>query len=128
MMRQYEVLALALAGMAFSGYLSAVKLFSAACALTVPCPLFLGYPACYFGFAMFALLAILAFFWSVGKQLRSWIIGVSTVGTLFALYFSVLEWQPLVALTSNFLLLAVPSCVVGLLVYASILVISLRAK
>lgn len=125
-MRVYEILVLALAGALFSGYLSAVKLFSAGCALTAPCPFFLGYPACYFGFGMFAVLVVLAFLWAIGKPVRSWVLGVSTVGTLFAAYFTALEWPALVSLFSSFSLLAVPSCVVGFVVYLAIVTIALR--
>ena len=124
-MRVYEILVLALAGASFSGYLSAVKLFSAGCALTAPCPFFLGYPACYFGFGMFALLVVLAFLWAIGMPMRSWVIGVSTVGTLFAAYFTVLEWSALMSLFSNFSLLAIPSCIVGLVVYLAVLVLAM---
>ena len=47
---------LGLAGILFSGYLSAIKFFSATCAFNEPCPYFLGYPACYFGFGMFLII------------------------------------------------------------------------
>src|ERR1019366_10609833 len=44
---------LASAGLLFSGYLSAVNLFSHTCAFNESCPFFLGYPACFYGFAMY---------------------------------------------------------------------------
>ena len=50
---------LALAGLLFSGYLSAVKLFSGTCAFNESCPYFLGYPACWYGFAMYLFMFIL---------------------------------------------------------------------
>jgi len=124
--RVYAILALALAGAVFSGYLSAVKFFSATCALTVPCPLFLGQPACYFGFAMFVALSVLAFLWAIGFNLRAWVVGLSALGALFALYFTTLEWDALMALFVHFSWLAVPSCVAGLLVYLAVLWLSLR--
>jgi hypothetical protein len=124
--RIYAILTLAIAGAIFSGYLSAVKLFSAACALTVPCPLFLGQPACYFGFAMFVALAVLAFLWALGCELRAWVVGLSACGACFALYFTALEWGALMALASHFSWLAVPSCAVGLMVYLAVLWLSLR--
>lgn len=42
-----------LAGTLFSGYLSAVKLFSNSCAFGETCPYFLGFPACWYGFVLF---------------------------------------------------------------------------
>lgn len=124
MLRKYEVLLLALSGALFSGYLSAIKFFSQGCALTVPCPLFLGHPACYYGFAMFVVLAVLAFLWAMGKPVRPWLIGVSALGTAFAAYFTRLEWSAVVALFTHFSVLAIPSCVAGLLVYVCVLFIS----
>jgi hypothetical protein len=47
---------LALAGLLFSGYLSTVKFFSDTCAFNESCPLFLGYPACFYGFAMYLIM------------------------------------------------------------------------
>lgn len=127
-LRKYEVLVLSLSGAIFSGYLSAIKFFSQGCALTVPCPLFLGYPACYYGLVMFAVLAVLAFLWTVGKPVRKWLVGVSAAGTAFALYFTVLEWPALAALFLHFSVLAIPSCVAGLLVYVGVLYLTLTDK
>jgi hypothetical protein len=50
------LLALASAGLLFSGYLSAVNLFSGTCAFNETCPYFLGYPACWYGFAMYLII------------------------------------------------------------------------
>lgn len=124
---RYGALVLALSGALFSGYLSAVKFFSQTCALTVPCPLFLGYPACYYGFGMFMLLAILSFLWAAGKPLRTFVIGLSAFGSLFAAYFTAKEFGPLMQLFAHFSLLAIPSCVVGLAVYLAVLFMALRA-
>ena len=38
------------------GYMSAIKFFTNNCIASEPCPMFLGYPACYFGFGLFATL------------------------------------------------------------------------
>lgn len=46
------------AGLIFSSYLSAVKLFSGACAFNETCPYFLGYPACWYGFSMYLFMFI----------------------------------------------------------------------
>ena len=46
--------ALTAMGTAFAGYQSLTKLITDECPTDVPCPLFVGLPACYFGLAMFA--------------------------------------------------------------------------
>jgi hypothetical protein len=51
--------ALAAAGALFSGYLSWIKMSSGVCAFSEPCPMFLGQPACYFGFALFVAMLVL---------------------------------------------------------------------
>src|SRR3989344_5447643 len=86
---------LSIMGLLFSGYLSGVKFFTSTCAFNESCPYFFGYPACYFGFAMFLLITIFSFllmFSGVGKG-KSWV-GVSIVsflGVLFAGYFTLGE-------------------------------------
>ena len=52
------LLALSIAGLLFSGYLSSYRFFSDTCAFNEPCPYFLGYPACYYGFAMFLIMTL----------------------------------------------------------------------
>ena len=123
--RTYEILALAFAGACFSGYLSAIKFFTSGCALAVPCPLFLGYPACYFGFVMFVALTLAALPAIFGKPHWKWVIGIAAVGTAFAAYFTALETSPLLALFSHFAILAIPSCIVGLAVYLAVLILAL---
>ena len=49
---------LSLLGVLFSGYLSGIKFFTSTCAFNESCPIFLGLPACYFGFALFLILFI----------------------------------------------------------------------
>ena len=79
---------LTLAGVLFSGYLSSVRFFSNSCAFDEPCPMFLGLPACYFGFAMFLALSAVSLTALVKKSRpREYIkanIAISTIGTLFA--------------------------------------------
>ena len=89
------VLFLGLAGVLFSGYLSAVKMFTTACALNESCPYFLGLPACYYGFVMFLIIlfaAVLSFFKVI--SIRSLALAntvVSFLGILFAGYFTLGE-------------------------------------
>jgi len=76
------------AGTLFSGFLSATKLFSGKCAFNESCPIFLGLPACYFGFAMFLALFIIAISQIKKKELDQILINrsvaVSALGVLFS--------------------------------------------
>lgn len=122
--------ALALGGTLFAGYLSGVKLFTDTCAFNEPCPYFMGYPACWYGFAMFATLLISA---AGGlsktiaelKAVRA-LTAVSALGIIFAGYFVVIEiigW-----LSYGFgqgYGLGLPTCVYGLVFYIAIFALSL---
>ena len=107
-------------GVLFSGYLSAVKLFSNTCAFNESCPFFLGQPACYYGFVMFALIAILAGFLYFGKgRAKTMLNGltlVSLVGIVFSGYFVIQE-------IPNYF----STCSLGLLFYILVLVLSVIA-
>ena len=109
-----------IAGVLFSGYLSAVKLFSNTCAFNESCPFFLGQPACYYGFVMFALIAILAGFLYFGKgRAKTMLNGltlVSLVGIVFSGYFVIQE-------IPNYF----STCSLGLLFYIVVLVLSVIA-
>ena len=119
---------LGLAGILFSGYLSAIKFFSATCAFNEPCPYFLGYPACYFGFGMF--LIIFASAWlgqlkNVSEKIMSKIIVVvSGVGILFAGYFTIPEIGKLFSGVNAGYSLVLPTCAYGLLFYIIIFILS----
>jgi uncharacterized membrane protein len=107
---------LALAGLLFSGYLSAVKLFSGSCAFNEPCPYFLGYPACWYGFAMYLFMFITASLGFAGKispaaTLKASAV-VSFIGILFAGSFVVQE-------------LVFSTCFYGLVFYIAIFITSL---
>lgn len=86
---------LTLGGTLFSGYLSATKLFTQTCAFNESCPIFLGYPACYFGFGLFLLL----FLFSISSFIKKYKISriktvlkiISFVGIIFSGYFTVSE-------------------------------------
>lgn len=87
--------ALTLAGTLFSGYLSGVKLFSGTCAFKEGCPIFLGQPACYYGFAMFVTMFAATLIALVRKASGRWPLklnlAVSVLGMVFSGYFAVSE-------------------------------------
>lgn len=123
---------LSIAGLLFSGYLSGVKFFSEACALNEQCPYFLGYPVCYYGFAMYAIMTILLtqHFW--GALTRSLVLTalsiVSGLGIIFSGYFTYQELPKLAAEGLAAYALGLPTCAYGLLVYIAIFVIALAAN
>lgn len=116
------------AGLLFSGYLSAVKLFTATCALNEPCPYFLGYPACWYGFAMFLVLFTLAAFSFSKKGKLKTIVKVqafvSGLGMLFAGYFAIPEIGRLFSGQSAYLL-GLPTCAYGFIFYIIIFTLSI---
>lgn len=121
MQTKFFLLALSLAGVAFSGYQSAVKFFSQTCALN-ECPYFLGSPACYFGFGLFLVLAVLAVcaVWVRPESpLVVWaVLVVSALGVLFAGWFTILELPVLFARGFGAYVLGLPTCAWGLLMFA----------
>lgn len=119
---QKLMLVLGLAGTLFSGYLSAVKLFTSTCALNEPCPYFLGYPACWYGFFIFAAIFASAI---AGSWKSAWIpltirmqVVLSALGVLFAGYLTLPELSYLLAGTSSYAL-GLPTCAYGLVFYAA---------
>lgn len=119
---------LTLAGFLFSGYLSLVKLLSNTCALNEPCPYFLGYPACWYGFGMFTVLFILAIIsqWKESTKLIYWFqIVVSLIGIIFAGYFTVPEIIRLFNGISAYSL-GLPTCAYGLIFYILIFILATR--
>jgi hypothetical protein len=119
---------LATAGFLFSGYLSAVNLFSGTCAFNESCPYFLGYPACWYGFAMY-----LVMFFATGVGLLGRIgykkvcvtdLVVSTFGVVFAGRFVVQELlQSRITGT-----IGLSTCVYGLIFYVAIFIVSFIGK
>lgn len=122
------LLGLSLAGVLFSGYLSAVKLLTSTCALSEPCPNFLGYPACWFGFGLFATLFIASCVGFVGQELLKNVVqvhvAVSGLGILFAGYFTAPEVSRLLAGGPRYAL-GLPTCAYGLLFFVAIFIISI---
>jgi hypothetical protein len=121
-------LIVSLAGTLFSGYLGAVKLFSKTCAFGEACPLFLGLPACYFGFMLFFLLLVFSVRISLGawniRSLAKSLLVVSSVGVVFAGYFS-LEEIPLLAHSGfSAYVFGLPTCMLGSIFFLAILIAS----
>jgi uncharacterized membrane protein len=123
-------LLLTLSGFLFSGYLSSVKLFTSNCWASEPCPLFLGYPACYFGFALFSVLfvaSLLAFCHKISIRTSQYGLRVvAFCGTLFAGYYVV---QEIIRYRATGLLagaLVLPTCAYGLVFFVLILAVSFR--
>jgi hypothetical protein len=115
---------LASAGLIFSGYLSGVKLISGSCALNEPCPYFLGYPACWYGFAMYlAMFIVTAVALANDKHATIAIkadLAISFVGILFAGNF-VLQEIERSTVTGT---LGLSTCVYGLIFYIAIFIVS----
>lgn len=126
------IFGLSIAGLLFAGYMSGVKLFSNTCAFGESCPYFLGYPACYYGFVMYLILAILSLLLVWGKMDRikalRWLGVVSFLGILFAGYFTLLELPLLFAEGLGAYMLGLPTCALGLIFYLLIFGFTLKAR
>jgi len=111
---------LSLAGFLFSGFLSFNKLISGTCPLNEGCPFFLGYPACYFGFGLFAILLLL----SLLKQIKLLRI-VTAIAIIFALYSTYIDLvYPTCPGGQCQYSLLLPTCVYGLAMYLGIFIFS----
>ncbi len=124
------LLALSGAGMLFAGYLSAVKLFSDTCAFGESCPYFFGYPACYYGFAMYLALFLVvgsALLKRIGETLAAkTILLISSLGILFAGYFTIGEIPTLIDRGFRAYLLGLPTCALGLIFYITITIVAIN--
>jgi len=125
--RPVALFVLASAGLLFSGYLSAVKLLSGSCAFNEPCPYFLGYPACWYGFAMYLVMFLVtaaALAWK--EKVKRAVVAdavVSFIGILFAGNFVVQE----IARSAFTGTLGFSTCVYGLVFYVAIFIVSFTA-
>lgn len=122
---------LTIAGVLFSGYMSGVKFFSKTCAFGETCPYFFGIPACYIGFILFLILAILAGLLVFGDKNRKTLKNmtlVSLLGVLFAGYYTILELPLLFSEGLSAYMLVLPTCALGLIFFVIILLMVLRAK
>jgi uncharacterized membrane protein len=122
---------LGVAGMLFAGYMSAVKFLSDTCAFDKPCPYFLGFPACYYGLAMFS--AIVFFlvldYWHIIQERTAGIavLAVSALGILFSGYFTLGELPTLFNKGLGAYFFGLPTCAIGLVFYIAIFVMALMA-
>lgn len=117
-------------GLLFSGYHSGLKFFNDTCAFNESCPYFLGYPACYYGFAMYLVLVIyslLIFFNKIEIRKGTEItLLVSSLGILFAGYFSFRELPTLMEKGISAYVFGLPTCALGLTFYLIIFTLSLQ--
>ena len=128
------ILYLAVAGVLFSGYLSAVKLFSQTCAIDRGCSYFLGYPTCYYGFGFFVLILLSALavrfcHWGGQRMYTArlhFLRTVTALGILFSLYFSAIEIYAMVVGRFVYGAFILPTCFYGLLVYLAVFYLSWR--
>jgi len=123
------ILTLGIAGMLFSGYLSAVKFFSKTCAFGESCPYFFGYPACYYGFTLFAIITITATLWNFKlikeRVAENILLITSLLGILFAGYFTARELPTLFGRGFGVYSLGLPMCALGLIFYVAIFILTL---
>jgi len=122
------VLILALAGTLFAGYLTLNKLITGTCAFNESCPYFLGYPACWYGLALFLAILITSAMGLYGKlairKAAKVIIAVSSVGIIFAGSFVWQEISRWFTAGSTSYGLVLPTCVYGLVFYIALLITS----
>src|SRR5579863_3278025 len=118
------MLGITAAGSLFSGYLGAVRLFTGSCAFNESCPFFMGYPACWYGFAMFASMLAVSVAGLAGhvkpEPAAKAIGGISFVGTIFAGHFVLAEFVTWLAARDQSYQLVLPTCVYGLVFYIAI--------
>lgn len=130
-MKHKWLFGLTLAGLLFAGYLSGVKFFTDTCAFGEGCPLFLGYPACYFGFAMYFIMTMFVLFAQFEKlgerAMLTYLSIVSFLGILFAGYFTFGELPKLANEGLGAYLLGLPTCAYGLVVYIAIFTIAINS-
>ncbi len=126
------ILIFGIGGLLFAGYLSSVKLFSQTCAFGESCPYFLGYPACYYGFVMYALITLFATLLVSGrlppKSALNAISIVSFMGILFAGYFTLGELPLLFRQGFSAYFFGLPTCALGLIFYILIFALSLVTR
>jgi hypothetical protein len=133
-MKTYKTLLLisSVAGVLFSGYMSSIKFFSDTCAFGETCPLFLGMPACYYGFTMFLLLFIMSLLLAFGKgspqTLGKSMTVVSLLGIAFAGYFSAGELPTFFERGFKAYVFGLPTCVMGCVFFILVFIICLAFR
>lgn len=126
------LLGFSVAGLLFSGYLSGTKLLTGTCAFNESCPYFFGVPACYIGFVLYALLTVYLVLLGVGvldrRTALNLVLGVASIGVLYAGYFTLGELPALFEHGFGAYLLGLPTCALGLLFFVAIVVLTIIAK
>ena len=116
--------------MLFAGYMSAIKFLSDTCVFDKPCPYFLGYPACYYGFAIFTFLVFFLILdkWGMVQEKTAdvSVLAFSLIGILFSGYFAVQELPILLADGFSAYFFGLPTCMIGFIFYLGIFLITLR--
>ena len=129
---EWAIFIVSFGGLLFSGYLSATKFFTSTCAFGETCPVFLGYPACYFGFAMYLIITLFAGLHVAhrydGMRANRIILTVSLLGVLFSGYFTLLEIGTLFTDGITAYVLGLPTCALGLIFYLLLASLSLRLR
>jgi hypothetical protein len=124
-------LILSAGGTLFAGYLSAVKIFEKVCAFNETCPYFLGYPACYFGFALFAMLLVSTAAAYINRSYKQLVVKINTavagLGVLFSVYISVLDLIDFFGREGASYALLLPTCVYGAVFFVVVFVLSLMS-
>lgn len=114
-------------GTAFAGYMSLHHVLLDRCPFGEPCPLFLGKPACWYGFFMFGLMfvsALLAFLKKAEPLYAKQVITIiSAAGIIFASRFALPELKLLFSGQHRYQLL-LPTCTWGLLFYLAVFAVS----
>jgi hypothetical protein len=117
---------LSLGGTVFAAYLSWTRWTSGVCAFEEPCPFFLGHPACYTGFLLFAACLAVSAAALVFRAESAWPMAgntlLSALGVLFAGRMSLLE-----LVSGQRYRLGLPTCAWGLAFFVVLLVLSLTA-
>ena len=118
---------LGLSGLMFSGYMSGIKLFTNTCAFNEPCPYFFGFPACYLGFGLFLTLFIIATALVLGnigiKKGIKFILLFSSLGIIYAGYFSLIEIPAFFDLGFRAYVFGLPTCALGLIFFLLIYIV-----
>lgn len=122
------IVGFSISGFLFAGYLTAIKLFTGACAVRESCPYFLGWPVCVYGFGMYSILTILSILVIARRiNFRTGMLGiasVSFVGILFSGYFSAIQLPALIKNGFAAYTFGAPTCFFGLVVYMLIFAIA----
>jgi hypothetical protein len=116
---------LILAGLIFSGYLSAKKLFTDTCAFNEPCPYFLGYPACWYGFGMYFIMFISTLVSFVGMMTTKSAIKTTTLVSLIGIIFAGKFFLQELIQSKATGVLGLSTCAYGLIFYILIFIFSI---